>query len=327
MLVPNTQAQYRPPNPTIGSIDRFADGIDALIPEDAVIEVLASGLDWSEGPVWVADESARTGGYVLFSDIPHNVVLKWQEFEGLSTFMNPSGYIGVADYGREPGSNGLALDAQGRLVLCEHGDRRISLLTENGGKVTLADRWEGKRFNSPNDLAIHASGDIYFTDPIYGLPQRENDPMRETDFCGVYRLTTEGEVILQTKDISRPNGIAFAPDQKTLYVANSDGRDGKWRAFPVQADGNLGEPSVFFDSANNPNIRRSGGDGLKVDVDGNVFATGGGGVLVLSSDGALLGRIRTGTAISNVAFGDDGASLYLTADMYLCRVRTATKGW
>ena len=221
----------------IGRVDRFDSSLDGLIAKDAVIEVLCGGFDWAEGPVWVPEKGNKFGGYVLFSDIPPNSVIKWQEGIGSSVFLKPSGYTGAADYGREPGSNGLALDAQGRLVSCEHGDRRISVLTAGGGKVTLADRWDGKRFNSPNDLAIRDNGDNFFTAPIYGLPRREKDPMREIDFCGVYRLQKDGTVTLQSKEISRPNGIAFSPDHKTLYVANSDGRDPVWRAFPVKEDG------------------------------------------------------------------------------------------
>ena len=158
--------------PSIGRIDRFETELNDLLGEDAVIEVLCGGFEWAEGPVWVPEKNNKYGGYVLFSDIPHNSIMKWQEGEGVSVYMNPAGYTGVADYGGEPGSNGLALDSQGRLVLCEHGDRRISVVTKNGGKMTLADRWEGKRFNSPNDLAIRDNGDIFFTDPIYGLPNR-----------------------------------------------------------------------------------------------------------------------------------------------------------
>ena len=173
--------------PQIGHVDRFDSSLDTLIAKDAVIEVLCGGFEWAEGPVWVPEKENKFGGFVLFSDIPHNAVMKWQEGTGASVFMKPAGYTGVADYGREPGSNGLALDAAGRLVLCEHGDRRISALTKGGGKVTLADRWNGKRFNSPNDLAIRTGGDIFFTDPIYGLPQRAADPMREIDFCGTGR--------------------------------------------------------------------------------------------------------------------------------------------
>ena len=311
---------------SIGHVDRFDPALDGLISADAKIEVLCGGFEWAEGPVWVPEEGNKFGGFVLFSDIPHNAVVKWQEGVGSSTFMKPAGYTGVADYGAEPGSNGLALDPKGRLVLCEHGDRRISVLSAGGGKMTLADRWEGKRFNSPNDLAIRKNGEIFFTDPIYGLPKRENDPTREIDFCGVYRLQTDGTVTLQSRVVSRPNGIAFSPDEKTLYVANSDGRDPIWRAFPVQADGNLGMPTPFFDASKQEHIRRGGGDGLKVGVDGNVFATGPGGVLVISPGGKLLGRIVTGERIANVGWGNDGSVLYLTSDMYLCRIQTKTKG-
>ena len=312
--------------PHIGHVDRFAPAIDQLLPKDAQIEVLCGGFQWAEGPVWLPDKGSKFGGSVLFSDIPNNAVMQWREGVGVSVFMKPAGYTGVTDYGREPGSNGLALDAQGRLVLCEHGDRRISLLTKMGGKLTLADRWNGKRFNSPNDLAIHSRGDIYFTDPIYGLPRRADDARREIDFCGVYRLQPTGAVTLQSRDLSRPNGIGLSPDEKTLYVANSDGNDPVWRAFPIQADGNVGPPRPFFDASKDDRLGPGGGDGLKVDVKGNVFATGPGGVLVLSPQGELLGRIVTGERIANVGWGNDGSVLYLTSDMYLCRIQTRTRG-
>ena len=310
--------------PTIGQVDRFDPAIDTLIERDATIEVLAGGFEWAEGPVWIAEADNKFGGYVLFSDIPNNAIVKWQEGIGTSIFMKPAGYTGVADYGKEPGTNGLALDSEGRLVMCEHGDRRISVLTKNGGKMTLADRWDGKRFNSPNDLAIRKNGDIFFTDPIYGLPKRAEDPTRETDFCGVYRLQPDGTVTLQSREISRPNGIAFSPNEKILYVANSGGP--VWSAFPVLEDGNLGEPKPFFDSTQQPQLRRGGGDGLKVDQAGNLFATGPGGVLIISPGGKLLGRISTGESIANVGWGNDGTVLYLTSDMYLCRIQTKTKG-
>ena len=327
LLVPTVLLAQNTTNfANIGHVDRFDGAINNLISKDAKIEVLCGGFEWAEGPVWVPEKENKYGGFILFSDIPHNAVMKWQEGVGVSVFMKPAGYTGVADYGREPGSNGLALDAHGQLVLCEHGDRRVSVLTKGGGKRTLADRWNGKRLNSPNDLAIRSNGDIFFTDPIYGLPQRESDPLREIDFCGVYRLQKDGTVTLQSQELSRPNGIAFSPDQKTLYVANSDGKDPVWRAFPVKADGSLGKPRPFFDASKNDRIPSGGGDGLKVDVDGNVFATGPGGVLVLSPQGKLLGRIVTGERIANVGWGNDGTVLYLTSDMYLCRIKTKTKG-
>ena len=279
--------------PVIGHVDSFEPALDQFISPDAKIQVLCGGFEWAEGPVWVPEAGNKFGGYVLFSDVPHNVVMKWQEGIGATVFLKPAGYTGATNYGKEPGSNGLALDAKGRLTSCEHGDRRISVLTAEGGKMTLADRWEGKRFNSPNDLAIRNNGDIFFTDPIYGLPGHADDPRREIDFCGVYRLQPDGTVTVQTIEIARPNGIAFTPDHKTLYVANSDGQDPVWRAFPVKEDGNLGAPTVFFDSSKEARISPGGGDGLKVDKSGNVFATGPGGVLILSPQGKLLGRIVT----------------------------------
>ena len=207
--------------PTLGTIVRLAPELDAVLDRDAKLEVLGSGFDWAEGPVWVAGE--ETGkGHLLFSDIPPNRVMKWVEGEGISVFLEPSGYTGASDYGGEPGSNGLLLDSKGRLISCEHGDRRLSVMTKDGGKRTLVDNFEGKRLNSPNDATFKANGDLYFTDPPYGLPNRWDDPRRELDFCGVYRLSASGELTLLTKEMTRPNGIAFSPDEKTLYVAQSD---------------------------------------------------------------------------------------------------------
>lgn len=307
--------------PTLGKIVREDPRLDALIPPDARIEVLGTGFEWSEGPVWVRD-----GGYLLFSDIPRNSVMKWKEGEGITLFMKPSGYTGVAPYGREPGSNGLALDREGRLVLCEHGDRRVARLEKEGGKKTLADSYQGKRLNSPNDLVFHSNGDLYFTDPPYGLPRQWDDPRRELDFCGVYRLSTDGKLTLLTREMTRPNGIAFSPDERTLYVAQSDPKRAVWMAFPVKSDGTLGEGRVFYDATRLVGKMPGLPDGLKVDRSGNLFATGPGGVHIFSPDGRSLGRIDTGEATANCAWSDDGSTLYITADMYLCRVRTRTRG-
>lgn len=307
--------------PILGKIVREDSRLDALLPPDARIEVLASGFDWSEGPVWV-----KEGGYLLFSDIPRNSVMKWKEGEGTSLFMKPSGYTGVVPYGREPGSNGLALDREGRLVFCEHGDRRVSRLEKEGGKKTLVDSFQGKRFNSPNDLVFRSNGDLYFTDPPYGLPKQWDDPRRELDFCGVYRLTPDGRLTLLTREMTRPNGIAFSPDEKTLYVAQSDPKAAIWMAFSVRSDGTLGPGRVFHDATALVGKLPGLPDGLKVDRQGNLFATGPGGVHIFAPDGTRLGRIDTGEATANCAWGDDGSTLYITADMYLCRVKTRTKG-
>lgn len=312
--------------PGIGEVVRFDNRIDALIAPDARIEVLASGFTWAEGPVWIPEEGNKYGGYLLFSDIPRNSVMKWQEGEGISLYLKPSGYTGVGDYGREPGSNGLLLDEDGRLVFCEHGDRRISLMLADGGKRTLADSFKGKRLNSPNDACFKSNGDLYFTDPPYGLPKRWNDPRRELDFCGVFRLSKQGELTLLTDDMTRPNAIAFSPDEKTLYVAQSDSKAALWKAFPVKRDGTLGKGRVFYDVT--PVVKKlpGGPDGLKVDRQGNLFATGPGGVHIFTPEGVLLGRISTGERTANVASGNNGSVLYMTADMYLCRIQTKTKG-
>ncbi|CAN5329028.1 SMP-30/gluconolactonase/LRE family protein [soil metagenome] len=312
--------------PTIGSVERLDPRLAELVPEGAAIEVLASGFDWVEGPAWVPGD-ADADGFLLFSEIPSNTVLKWQEgTDGVETFLHPSGYTGVVDYGAEPGSNGLLIDPDGLLISCEHGDRRLSILTKDGGKRTLVDHFEGKRLNSPNDVARRSNGDLYFTDPIYGLPERENDPRRELDFCGVYRLPAgSGTAILLTKELDRPNGIAFSPDEGTLYVAQSDPNNAIIMAFPVKDDGSLGDGTLSFDGTEMVKAGARGlPDGLKVDPAGNLFATGPGGVLVFAPDGAHLGTLATGQATSNVAFGGPGGRhLYITADRYLCRVKLA----
>lgn len=307
---------------TLGSIERLHPRLDGLIPPDAAIEVLAEGFLWSEGPVWVP-----RGNYLLFSDIPRNSIFKWSEAEGIGVYMKPSGFTGDHFEGREPGSNGLTLDSEGRLVLCEHGDRRVSREETPGGhKVTLVDRYQGLRLNSPNDLCFKSNGDLYFTDPPYGLPKGADDPQKELDFQGVFRLTPGGELTLLTREMSRPNGIAFSPDEKTLYVANSDRDHAVWMAYDVREDGAIENGRVFFDATHWVPERRGLPDGLKLDREGNLFATGPGGVLVLAPDGTHLGTIETGEPTANCAWGDDGSVLYITANQYLVRIRTTTRG-
>jgi len=313
----------QPPHsyPTLGRIVRDNPKLDELLDKSAVIEVLSTDFDWSEGPVW-----DRKGGYLLFSDIPRNSVMKWDAKSGISLFLKPSGYTGVGPYSKEPGSNGLIIDSQGRLISMEHGDRRVSRMDPDGGKRTLVDNYQGKRLNSPNDGALHSSGAIYFTDPPYGLPKQAEDPHREMDFCGVFRLGTDGHVTLLTRELSRPNGIAFSPDEKTLYVANSDPQRAIWMAFPVKSDGTLGPGRVFADVTSMAGKMPGLPDGMKVDRAGNLWASGPGGIHILAPDGTRLGRLDTGEATANCAWGDDGSTLYITADMYLCRLKTKTKG-
>jgi len=314
------------PYRTIGTIERLDPAFDTLAPKDAVIEILAEGFDWSEGPVW-----APQGAYLLFSDIPLNSIYKWKEGQGVSLYLKPAGFTGGHSDSREPGSNGLLLDPQGRLVMCQHGDRRMARMDAPLDKpapkfTTLAGRYEGRRLNSPNDAVFHSSGALYFTDPPYGLPQQADDPGRELDFQGVYRLSPAGELTLLTKDLSRPNGIAFSPDEKTLYVANSDRSNLVIMAYDVLPDGAIANGRIFFDATGLAGRLPGSCDGMKVDRAGNVFATCPGGVYVFSPAGRHLGSFLTGQRTANCAFGDDGSSLYITADMYLLRVKLTTKG-
>lgn len=307
---------------TLGRVERLDPRFDKLVPPGAAIEVLAGGFRWSEGPVW-----DRAQARLLFSDVPNNVVHAWSEAAGLSVFLRPSGYTGPeGGGGREPGANGLAFDGQGRLVLCQHGDRRIARL-EGGRFVTLADRFEGKRFNSPNDLVIAKDGAIYFTDPPYGLTKTFEDPGREIGWNGVYRLGSDGRVSVLVKDLKAPNGIGLSPYGRTLYVGQSDPERPVVMAYERAGDGSVANGRVFFDakplSKNGPGLP----DGLKVDRDGNVFTSGPGGILVLSPKGEHLGTLATGVPTANLAFGGaDGRTLFLTANDQLCKVSTTTAG-
>jgi len=313
-------AEKRVAYETIGDIFRIDPALDSLIPADATIEVLAEGFEWAEGPVWISD-----GAYLLFSDVPTNTILRWKEGEGTHQWLSPSGYTAEAPRGGEPGSNGLLLDAAGHLVLCQHGDRRVARLDASLDDprptfTTLADRWQGKRLNSPNDAVLHSGGALYFTDPPYGLAAGPDDPNRETNFSGVYRVDAEGEVQLLTDALTRPNGIAFSPDEQTLYVANSDPEHAVWMAYDVLPDGTIDNDRIFFDATEWVAERPGLPDGLKVDAAGNLFATGPGGVLVLSPDGRHLGTVRTNRPTANCAFGNGGDHLYMTADDLLLRV-------
>lgn len=303
----------------VGEIERIDPAFDKLVSKSTKIEKLCEGFNWSEGPVW-------KDGAVLFSDVPENIVYQWKPGETKATvFLKPSGLTKPTEGFREQGSNGLAVDKKGQLILCQHGDRRIARLVGDGKFETIADRYDGKRFNSPNDLAIRSNGDIYFTDPPYGLEKLNDSPLKELPFNGVYRVTPEGKVTLLTKEISFPNGIAFSPDEKVLYVTNS--KDIHIRAYDVQPDGSITNGRMFFDATTVKAPGRKGScDGLKVDAKGNVWATGPGGVLVISPEGKYLGGILTGQATGNCAWGDDGSTLYMTADMFLCRIKTNTVG-
>ena len=311
----------------IGSIERLDDAINDLIDEDAEIELLATGFKWSEGPVWIEGD----GGFVIFSDIPRNTIWRWDEKNRLTKYLSPAGFTGPNPRGGESGSNGLALDAKGHLILCQHGDRRVARMlapvTQPKPEFeTIAAKCDGKRFNSPNDVVIHSSGSMYFTDPAYGMEKGFEDPKREVDYQGVYRVDPDGKVKLLTKALYAPNGIALSPDEKTLYVAQSHGKAPIFMAYKIQENLDIDEGKILFDAMELSKTRKGGCDGLKGDKKGNLFATGPGGVLVITPAGKHLGTILTGDLTANCGFGDDGKTLYMTVNSKLCRIKLKTTG-
>jgi gluconolactonase len=318
-------ATATPIAPAAGAkIERLDPAFDALVSRDAKVEQLAQGFDWTEGPVW-----RKSGGYLLFSDIPKNTVYRWKEGEGLSIFLRPAGYnTGTTPPGRELGTNGLTFDAKGQLVVADHGNRGISRWNDSlFTRTVVVDRFEGKRFNSPNDLLWAPNGDLYFTDPSYGLRGLNADPSKELPFNGVFRLSAGGQLSTVTRELTFPNGIGISPDARTLYVAVSDDKNPYIWAYALAADGSIGQGRIFYDGrARVQQGLRGGLDGLKVDAKGNIFATGPGGILVLSPAGKHLGTIYPGDLVANCAFGDDGSTLYMTVNHQLMRVKTLTKG-
>ena len=311
---------------TIGSIDRIEKEINSLIDKNTKIEVLADGFDWSEGPVW----SNELNG-LLFSDVPQNKIYFWNEKDGVTEFISPSGYTGVSiTSGREIGSNGLTFDSNGNLLLAQHGDRRVSMLTSkleknsNPKYKSIVDSYNGKRFNSPNDLVVSKSGDVYFTDPPYGLKKQDNDPLKDLDFNGVYKYSN-GKIYLISKELTRPNGLAISNDESLLYVANSDPRKAVWYVFDISNTlEELIEPSplvIFKDVTHLVGKKRGLPDGMKIHSSGNIFATGPGGVLIFSPSGKHLGTIQTEVSTSNCAFDSDENYLYMTSDNYLTRIK------
>lgn len=316
-------AQEVDAKPIPGRILRFDARLDALIPKGATVETIVTGRQWAEGPVWDHKDQS-----LLFSDVPANQVLRWKEGKGVTVVYERSGYTGSAPFtGKEPGSNGLSFDAMGRLTLSEHGDRRITRIGEDGRKSVLVDRFDGKRFNSPNDNVWISDGSLLFTDPPFGLPGTYSDPAKELPFSGVYRLRADGRLLLLTSELRGPNGIPQTADGKTLYVSNNDPNRPVWITYPIKPDGSIGPGKVLYDASKWTKRAPGLPDGLKLDVHDNLFGAGPGGVYIIAPDGTLLGLIETGVATGNVAWGDDGSVLYIAANTEVKRVRTSTRGW
>ncbi|MFT4249080.1 MAG: SMP-30/gluconolactonase/LRE family protein [Pseudomonas sp.] len=321
-------ARHDAPTPpgfaVIGKLTAFDPAFREAVAADARIERLAEGFTWSEGPAWVRD-----GGYLLFTDVPENKLYRWTEREGLSLFLSPSGYTGPAlDTLREAGANGLYPEPDGSVLLADSGNRNLARFDPASKRKTpLATAFQGKRFNSPNDVVRRRDGVVFFTDPPYGLKDGNDSPVKQLPFNGVYRLDADGRVQLLDDGLGFPNGIALSPDERTLYVSNSDPARPIWMAYALDAEGNVVDKRVFADASDLVGDQAPGlPDGMKVAVDGRLFATGPGGVIVFDPDGKRLGRIETGAAVSNCAFGDDGHTLYMTSGAQLARVRVLAKG-
>jgi len=306
----------------IGTIERLDPALDNIISANAKTEIIAEGFEWSEGPLWVEKHKM-----LLFSDVPMNTIYKWTEAKGKEVYLKPSGYTGTEpSVCKEPGSNGLTFDKNGDLVLCQHGDRRMARmdapLDKPGAKfITLADTYNGKRFSSPNDAVYNSAGELFFTDPPYGLQtQDDSDTKKEISFNGVYKVKANGEVILLVDSITRPNGIAFTPDEKKLIIACSDPARPNWYIYEVNGD-SLTNGKIFYSAAEEGKTMRGLPDGFKIDKNGNIFASGPGGIYIFNSEAKKLGMIKLENAASNCALSTDEKTLYITNDMYVLRVK------
>jgi gluconolactonase len=308
----------------VGHITVYDPSFATIVASDARIEKIADGMTWSEGPTWV-----RNGGYLLFSDVPKNRMYRWSSRDGLSVFLEPSGYAGKDDGTlREAGSNGLLAEPQGTVLLADSGSRSIARLDlRTKKKQELASRFERHRFNSPNDIARRNDGVLFFTDPPYGLKDIDRSPLRELSFSGVFRLDKGGSVHLIDDSLKYPNGVALSPDGRRLYIANSDPARPIWMVYRLGAKGNVIEKHQLADASD---LVQAGGmgnpDGMCMDAAGRLFASAPGGLLVMDADGKRLGRIQTGSVVSNCEFGDDGHMLYMTSSDFIARVRVLTTG-
>lgn len=304
----------------IGSFEKIDPALSSIIGENATISIIAEGFDWSEGPLWIEEKKM-----LLFSDIPQNSIYKWTAEKGKELYLKPSGYTGTAPRGGETGSNALLLNSKKQLVLCQHGDRRMAFMdapldSPKASFISIADNFQGKKFDSPNDAVYRNNGDLFFTDPPYGLEKNAADPLKEAPYQGVYKVSTSGKVSLLIDSITRPNGLAFMPGEKTIIIASSDSLKAVWYAYDFDEKDSLVNGRIFHDAT--PDARHEKGlpDGLKIDKEGNVFATGPGGVWIFDKSGKVLGKIRVTSATSNCAFADDYKTLYVTADMYVLKV-------
>ena len=327
----NSPMQAKNASGVLGTIERLDPAVDKLLPADAKVEILVDDVDWAEGPIWFHEG-------LNFSDVKQNTMYRWTPEKGVGVYLKPSGYTGTTPRGNEPGSNGLTLDRQGRLVMCQHGDRRVCRLENDWKTLTvLADRYDGKRLNSPNDLCFDSKGNLYFTDPPYGLEQRDDDPKKELENAA-YLVRPSGEIVRlnlgtieyapgKSGPVRYPNGVALSVDEKTLYFCISDPDHPVYLKYDIQSDGNIANGKVFFDTT--PMFAKGLKgipDGIKMDLNGNVWATGPGGVFIFNPQGKHLGTLLTGVRTANINWGEDGSTLFICAEHHVCRIKTLTKG-
>jgi gluconolactonase len=303
--------------PPVGKIVRLDPAFDALVPRDARIEKVATGFTFTEGPLW------RPEGLLWFSDVPGNVVRSVTPAGDVKVIIQNAGGSVSAPRGAFIGPNAMVADKDGAVLLCQHGNRRIVRVGKDLTMTPYIERFEGHRLNSPNDLVYRSDGALYFTDPPYGLLKQDDDPAKELKFNGVFRYAG-GKLTAIIQDLTRPNGIAFSPDEKTLYVANSDEKKRFWMRYDVAADGSVSNGRMFYDLAGAK--ERGIPDSMKVDSQGNIYAGGPEGVWVFSPDGKHLGTIQPGETAANCAWGDDGKTLYITASTSVYRIRVAIPG-
>ena len=307
-----------------GKIEIYDIRAASLIDSNATIEVIGRNFNWSEGPVWIAAKKM-----LLFSDVLENKIFQWKNGDTTKLYLTPSGYTDTAKRNGENGSNGLALDKDGHLLLCQSGNRNVvrlntSLDTPKPVFTILSSNYNGKRFNSPNDLVADSRNNIYFTDPIYGLPQQENDPTRELMFEGVYKISAAGKTSLLIDSIPRPNGVALSLNEKILYVASSDNVKPKWYAYQLDENGNITNGGVLLDAAplKEKATVKQGPDGMKIDKYGNIFSAGPDGINIISPEGKRLGLIKIfSRRTSNCAFNETKDVLYFTANDMVFKVK------
>ena len=304
----------------MGTIERIDPALDELVSKDAQPEIIAEGYKWSEGPCWL--EATQT---VIWSDVPNNTIYQWSEEKGVSVYLTPSGYTGTVPRGGEMGSNGLTLNREGKLVLCQHGDRRVAMMdapldNPKANFITLSDNIDGKKLSSPNDAVVRSNGDVFFTDPPYGLPKQAEDTTKETPYNGVYKASN-GKTTLLVDSLTRPNGIAFLPGEKTFIVANSDPDKAIWYAFDLGANDSVTNARVFYDATTEAKTEKGLPDGFRIDKAGNIYASGPGGIWIFNSSGKVLGKIKLTEPASNCALSDDEKTLFITNNMYVLRVK------